>query len=196
MSDEQNTQPTEREELEARATQLGIQFSPKIGDEKLRERVNEALNGQDPQGDGEDSGDEDGPAPAAKAAEPANESDKARRARKQREAAALVRVQVTCMNPNKREYDGELICAGNNVVGTFKKYVKFDVEYHVPRIIFNVLRDRECQVFVTEKDDKGRSIRRGKQIKEFNVVELPALSEKELKELAQRQAMREGQAAA
>lgn len=189
MSDEQTIQTTEREELEARATQLGITFSPNIGDGKLRERVNAALTGQDTSDTDEDTG-ATSPAPAV-----GEESDNARRARKQREAAALVRVQVTCMNPNKREYDGELICAGNSVVGTFKKFVKFDVEYHVPRIIFNVLRDRECQVFVTERDDKGRSVRRGKQIKEFNVVELPPLTPEELKELAQRQAMREGKAA-
>jgi len=73
--------------------------------------------------------------------------------------------------------------------------VKFGVEFHVPRIIYNVRRDLKCQVFVTERDDKGRQIRKGKQINEFNIAVLPPLTEQELKDLAQRQAMAKGQAA-
>lgn len=32
-----------RAELEAKAKELGIEFSPRIGDEKLKERIDEAL---------------------------------------------------------------------------------------------------------------------------------------------------------
>jgi hypothetical protein len=115
--------------------------------------------------------------------------------RKQKEASELVRIQVTCMNPNKAEYDGEVFTAGNKVVGTFRKFVKFGVDYHVPRIIYNVLRDRKCQVFVTERDDRGRQLRRGKLINEFNIAVLEPLTKEELRDLAQRQAMAKGQAA-
>jgi len=193
MSETENTQPTEREELEARANQLGIKFHPNIGDDKLREKVNAAISGEGTsEGDdvSEDTIDNGGQYSDDKA--PDNESETARRKRKQLEASELVRVQVTNMNPNKKEWDGEMIAAGNRVVGTFKKYVPYNVPWHVPRVIYNVLRDRQCQVFVTERDDRGRQVRRGKQIQEFNVTVLPPLSKEELQELAQRQAMANG----
>lgn len=198
MSEDQTTQPTEREALEARAVQMGIKFHPNIGDDKLREKVNAALTSEtESANDGGDAtqANEDTGGEFADAKAPTNESENARRVRKQREAAELVRIRVTNMNPNKREYDGEIVTAGNRIVGTHKKYVPFDTEWHVPRVIYNVLRDRQCQVFVNEKDDRGRTVKRGKQIKEFSIEVLPPLSEQELKELAQRQAMASGKAA-
>jgi hypothetical protein len=50
-------------------------------------------------------------------------------------------------------------------------------------------------VFVTERDDRGRQLRRGKLINEFNIAVLEPLTKEELKDLAQRQAMAKGQAA-
>lgn len=191
MSEDNTTQApdtSEREELLAQAKQMGLKVRKDMSVDTLREKVREALTGKDATND--DDGGEYADSKAAK-----NETDSARRIRKQKEASELVRIQVTCMNPNKSEYDGEIVTAGNRIVGTFKKFVKFGVEYHVPRIIYNVLRDRKCQVFVTERDEKGRQIRKGKQINEFNIAVLPPLTETELKELAQRQAMAKGQAA-
>ena len=59
----------------------------------------------------------------------------------------------------------------------------------MPRIIYNQLVERECQVFVTIKDGRGNSVRRGKSIKEFAIEVLPQLTQEELDELARRQAM-------
>lgn len=42
--------------------------------------------------------------------------------------------------------------------------------------------DRECQVFVTIKDGRGNSVRRGKSIKEFAIEVLPQLTQEELDE--------------
>lgn len=195
MSEDAKT--PEREDLEHKATQLGIEFRSNISDEKLRERVNAALEDAKGAEDGEgENGNEGGAPAAATAPEPdGKETDAQRRVRKQKEASELVRVQVTCMNPNKREYDGEVLSAGNRVVGTHKKYIPFDTPWHVPRMIYNVLRDRECQVFVTTRDERGRQKREGRLIKEYNVTELDPLTKTELKELAQRQAMAQGRAA-
>jgi len=190
---EDKTKSPEREDLEAQATTLGINFHPNISDEKLLERVKEA-KADDGKGDNE-AGTKAGDPATPAANDNQTETQNQFRVRKQREAAELVRVQVTCMNPNKREWDGEVFTVGNRVIGTFKKYVPFDVEWHVPRAIFNVLKDRECQIFVSKKDERGRQKREGKLIKEFNVVELPKLTEEELKDLAQRQAMANGTAA-
>jgi len=191
MSEDTTPAYDELTELKSQADRLGLKYRKDITADTLRAKVKEALSEKESSNDAaEDTGGEFSDAKA-----PKGETEGARRKRKQMEAAELVRIQVTCMNPNKAEYDGEIISAGNRITGTFRKFVKFGVEYHVPRIIYNVLRDRKCQVFVTERDDKGRQIRKGKQINEFNIAVLPRLTEQELKDLAQRQAMAKGQAA-
>ena len=69
--------------------------------------------------------------------------------------------------------------------------IPFNAEegWHVPKIIYNQLVQRECQVFYTVKNARGQSTRKGKLIKEFAIEVLPQLTEKELTELARRQAM-------
>ena len=174
-------EPTELDALKERADLLGISYHPSIGLDKLREKVNAAVTSE---GDGktEDEG------------KASNMSETSTRSQKRKDAAELVRVRITCMNPNKREWEGELFTAGNRVVGTFKKMVPFDVEWHVPRIILNMIQSRKCQVFHTVTDGRGNKTRKGKLIKEYSVEVLPSLTEKELKELAQRQAMARGTA--
>ncbi len=176
------------EALKARADVLGLSYHPSIGEAKLQEKVTEAL-AEKPAANDTESEHSD-----AKAS--ARETDIQKRQRKQKEASELIRVQVTSMDPNKREYDGEIFCAGNRVIGTFKKYVPFDVEYHVPRVIYNMIKGKMCQVFVTKRDDKGRQIREGKMLKAYNVTVLDPLTQTELDDLAQRQAMARGTAAA
>ena len=95
------------------------------------------------------------------------------------------------MNPMKNEWPGEIFTTGNDVVGTFKKYVPFNADdgWHVPHIIYEMIRDRQCQVFTTTRTKNGVGVRQGKLIKEFAVEVLSDLTEAELAELAQRQAM-------
>lgn len=187
MSDENQTQDAELQaaeldNLKARADKLGVTYHPSIGAPKLREKIRERQAELD-DGSGEQAAEQ--PAEA--------ESGNARRLRIRRHAEELVRVVITCMNPNKRDWESEIFCAGNAITGTHKKVVPFDTEWHVPRIILNMIKQRKTQVFVTRKDERGRSIKEGKLVPEFNVVELPALTEKELHELKQQQAMAAGQ---
>lgn len=169
--------------LKARADLLGISYHPSIGLEKLRAKVDAALNDSVDETVQED-------APVSAAVAPV-ESVNARRARKRKEAAELIRIRISCMNPNKKEWEGEIITAGNSVVGTFAKYVPFNVEegWHVPRIIYNQLLQRQCQIFTTTRDARGNNVRQGKLIREFNIEVLPQLTTDELAELARRQAM-------
>lgn len=190
MSDETTTidedaelKAAELEALKDKATKLGIKFHPSIGEDKLREKIKEVLEAEDAN---------ESEKATAEEMETSEETEAQFNARKKKEAEALVRVRVTCMNPNKREWEGEIFTAGNSVVGTFRKMVPFNVEWHVPRIILNQIKQRQCQVFYTVRDEKGNKVRRGKQIPEFAVEELPALTREELKELAQRQAMANG----
>lgn len=157
----------ELEVLKARADQLKIQYHPSIGLDKLREKVNEALK--------------DKPDPQPKSIDPVAK----------KEAAKLIRVRIACMNPLKKDWEGEIFDVGNSVVGSFKKFVPFNVEWHIPQLMFNFIKERKFQTFYTEKVN-GQEVRRGKQVAEFSIEVLPPLTEKELKELAQRQAMAAG----
>lgn len=175
--------PDELTSLKARADLLGISYHPSIGLEKLKEKVNAAVVASEPV-----------VTQTPLEAESATETKEQRRARKRREANKLVRIRVTCMNPAKKEWDGELFTAGNSLVGSFTKMVPFNADegWYVPQIILNQIQQRMCQIFISTKDDRGNTIRRGKQIKEFAVEILPDLTMEELRDLAQRQAMANG----
>lgn len=170
--------------LKQRAQTLGIKFHPSIGLESLRSKVSAALTGED----AEEAAEE--PVPEA----PAAESRIQMRNRLHKEASALVRVRVTCMNPNKKEWKGEIFTASNSIVGTFRKYVQFNTEegWHVPQIILNMIKARQFQTFYTIKNERGVAVRKGKLVPEFAVEVLPPLTEKELLELSRRQALAGG----
>lgn len=177
MTDEtKELEQTELEGLKARASQLGISFHPSIGLDKLREKVTAALTDDKPE---------------AKKDEPKKESEFQRIKRLKAEAHRLVRIRVTCMNPAKKDWEGEIFTVGNSVVGSVKKFVPFNVEdgWHVPHIMYEMLRERMCQIFVNGKTQSGVTKRESKLIREFAVEILPDLSKQELQELAQRQAM-------
>ena len=170
--------------LKQRAQTLGIKFHPSIGLGSLRSKVSAALTGED----AEEAAEE--PVPEA----PAAESRIQMRNRLRKEASALVRVRVTCMNPNKKEWKGEIFTASNSIVGTFRKYVQFNTEegWHVPQIILNMIKARQFQTFYTIKNERGVAVRKGKLVPEFAVEVLPPLTEKELLELSRRQALAGG----
>lgn len=181
MSDDNETTLPPQDELttlKARADLLGVTYHPSIGLDKLREKVSAALSGE-------------APTPITKPTVAEEETEGQLRARMRREATALVRIRITCMNPAKKDWEGEVITAGNSLVGTFKKYVPFnaDAGWHVPTVIYQLLKDRQCQVFVTVKSARGVDVRKGKLIKEFAIEVLDPLTQEELAELAQRQAL-------
>lgn len=175
--EEELEMPDELTALKARADLMGMSYHPSIGVDKLRAKIDAALEEEQEE--------------ALKPKTVEKESENEVRARKRREASELIRIRVTCMNPNKKEWDGEIFTAGNSLVGTFKKYVPFnsDEGWHVPRIIYNQLVQRQCQVFTNTKDSRGNTTRKGKMIKEFSIEIMPTLTPEELSELARRQAM-------
>jgi hypothetical protein len=121
---------------------------------------------------------------------------KLRREQDFRLAGALVRVRVQNMNPQKKEWRGEFISVGSAKLGTYKKFIPFTSEpYHVPRIIYQELKDKKCSSFSNHTDDKGRVIRKSKQIPEYVIETLPQLTPEELAELTRKQAMRQGKEA-
>jgi hypothetical protein len=168
---------------------MGIRFHPSSGVDSLKAKINEqmGLEDTDPLA-GEFYGSEPPEAPVETAA--------AMRKRIKAEATRLVRIRITCMNPAKKEWDGEIFTTGNSVTGSMKKYVQFDTEYHVPHMMLTMIQSRMCQVFHTVTDKRTRQkVRKGKLVKEFAVEVLPDLTAEELKDLALQQAMAAGQAA-
>lgn len=177
----------ELENLKVRAEKLGVKFHPSISADKLREKIKAA------QAEGEGSVGEQPEVKSVTAT--VEESPAAKKLRLKREGLKLVRVRITCMNPTKKEWEGEIFTVSNNAVGTVKRYVPYNAEdgWHVEQILLNQLRERQCQIFVTEKDSRGNKIRKGKLIREFAIEVLDPLTEEELHDLAQRQAMAKGQ---
>jgi hypothetical protein len=178
-NDEFGELPDELTTLKSRADLLGITYHPSIGLEKLREKVTAAL------------ADKPAELEPVEAADPAEETESQTRTRLRQEANKLMRIRVACMNPDKKEWDGELFTTGNSVVGTFTKFVPFNNEegWHVPQIIYKQLAQKQCQIFVSDRDARGNTIRKSKLIKEFSIEILPDLTQDELQELARRQAL-------
>ena len=177
------TPEAELASLKARAELLGVKFHPSISLDKLREKITAALAEQADVPNNESK--------SAAPAEAAEETLTQRRFRKRREANTLVRIRVSCMNPAKKDWEGEIFTSGNSLVGSFTKFVPFNADegWHVPNIIVEQIRERQCQIFVPIKDARGNTTRKGKLIKEFAIEVMPALTAAELKDLATRQAM-------
>lgn len=176
----------ELETLKARAKQLGIKHHPSIGVDALRDKVNAALASET------DTSEEE--LVENTAAAPTKTKAQILKAKKA-EANKLIRVRITCMNPAKKDWEGEIFTGGNSVVGTTRKMVPFETEWHVPQVLLNVIENRKYQSFYKVKTPKGE-ITKNKLVKEFSVDRLQPLTKGELKDLAQRQAMANGTAEA
>lgn len=172
--------------LKARADMMGVSYHPSIGLEKLREKVNAAVAGKT-----EEPETPEAPVAEAAAINTAVETEAQKTKRLKDDANRLVRIRLTCMNPAKAEWPGEIISVGNSRVGSFSKFIPFNADegWHVPNIIYKALVDRMCQVFITTTDNRGNKTRKGKLIREFAIEVLPELTAEELHDLAQRQAM-------
>lgn len=178
MSDEITT-PDELTILKKRATSAGLSYSPNIGVDSLRKKLNDHLNDD----------------PAEDEVEPVitpSETKGQRRARLRKEASKLIRVRISCMNPNKAEHEGEIFTVSNSAVGTFKKFVPFGTEFHVPQMILTMIGERKYQQFYTVKEN-GESIRKGRLVKEFAIEVLKPLTAKEIQDIAHQQAISNNQ---
>lgn len=153
--------------LKERADLMGIKYHPSIGVEKLREKVNGVLNPETP----------------------VEETSTQFKMRKIQEANKLVRIRVTCMDPNKKGWKGDFFTIMNPMIGTVKKYVPFNTIWHVPTVILKQLKRKKRQEFYEVEAKHGMKIKRARMVPMFAIEELPALTKKELEELARKQAL-------
>ena len=124
---------------------------------------------------------------------PADETEGQRKNRLRRDAQALVRINVSCMNPTKKNQKGELICVSNRNFGTIQRFVPFNRDWHIEKVLYDALMEKEYMVFDSEKTGRANiEVKTARNVPEFNIRVLPPLSKGELKDLAQRQAMASG----
>ncbi|ANT44354.1 hypothetical protein PP759_gp78 [Pseudomonas phage vB_Pae575P-3] len=194
---------SELEVLQEKATALGIQFRSNTGVEKLREKINAVLNDEAVGDEEEDEATEATssiPKPSAEAGAAALKAAEAPRPktegelRRDRRMAAhrLIRCRITCHNPNKNDWDAEYFSIGNDEIGTIRRLVPFEVDWHVPEALLNFIKSKQYQHFytVTEQTPMGpQKVRRSKSVREFSVEILPQLSEDELESLRKQQAV-------
>ena len=189
--------------LKQRAKSLGIQHSNNIGVDALREKIRQKQEGEEDDDEGEDEVEqvtETAPATLAEQVDLAQvvpvtakvEVPMTARQKLIKEATRLIRCQIVCLNPNKKEWPGEPITVANEYIGTCKKYVPFGEAgkaYHLPKVIFDFLKEREYLHIRTYKDPNNpRRIKvEERWAKEFSITELPPLTEEELAALRKAQ---------
>lgn len=177
-------------ELRKEADELGVKYHHLAGPDTIRQKIEEHLAAlEDKQAEEiKNIRPEDVPQPISAAA-----MERRLFEEKKREANRLVRIRVQCMDPTKKEWPGEIISVGSAKLGTFKKYIPYNNEpYHVPKIIYQELKERKCTVFITETLPNGQKTRKGKLVPAYAIEVLPPLTPQEIKDLAQRQAMASG----
>jgi len=195
---------SELEILQEQATALGISFRSNTGVDKLREKINAALNDEAAGDEDEDEEEQAAPSaipkPSAEAGAAALKSEAAPRPktegelRRDRRLAAhrLIRCRITCHNPNKNDWDAEYFSIGNDEIGTIRRLVPFEVDWHVPEALLNFIKTKQYQHFYTvnEQTPMGmQKVRRSKSVREFSIEILPQLSEDELESLRKQQAV-------
>ena len=168
--------------LKQRAASLGIKHHPTIGLVKLREKVNAAMS--------------DAPVVEEELAlktesTPLVETKIQMHTRLRREATALVRVVVNCMNPQKKEWEGEIFTVGNRSINggrPIKKYIPYNNEegWHIPNMLLDHLKAAETQIF-KKVTRNGQDFMEPTNIKAFNIEILPQLSKDELSTLQVKQ---------
>lgn len=172
--------------LKQRADMIGVKYSNNIGLETLKERIQEKLDGK------ESKPEEQAPTPPpmkdpAEAGKPA---PKTLREKLVQENMKLVRIRITCLDPKKKEWPGEIVTVANEYLGTVRKYVPFgevtENGYHVPHCIYKYLRARKFLNIRTYKDRKNGNQIRVEQnwAQEFAIEILPPLTKEELAKLA------------
>ena len=194
-------------ELRAKADELGVKYHHRAGVKKLKEAIAQHEKAIQKQEASKETEQEEmlkdepvavadtqlPPGATARMLTPA-QFEAMELERKKKEMNRLIRCRIQCMNPAKREWPGEIISVGSAQMGTFKKFIPYNGEpYHVPKAIFDFLKERKCRIGVKKRDKYGNDTTEGKLIDEYAIEVLPPLTAEELKDLARRQAMAAGQ---
>lgn len=170
-----------RESLKNRADLMGIKYPNNVSNDRLAAMIQDALEGKkDPE------------------KEPAKENTARKvnpREAIRRNAMKLVRVRITCHNPNKQQLEGEIFTVANEYIGTVSRYVPFGSKSengtHIEQCIYDHLVGRKYLHIDSREDKHTKRIRTiTKDAKEFSVEVLPPLTKEELTALRNDQRIR------
>ena len=177
-----------RDELKARAEELGLSYNSNIKTDALAELITNAENGLTPE-----------IVAAAKEAEEVSKKlvadkpvetgieNKAKtvgqvKAEARKNAMKLVRCVVTSMDKDKADLSGEIISCGNSMTGMIKKFIPFGKEWHVPTVILETLKDKKMLMTRDRRTEKG-TVKEHYEVSQYNVQILPDLTQEELNRL-------------
>lgn len=173
--------------LKTKADTLGVTYSPNIGIDALREKINAKMNGE----------------PEKKEETKTSEAPREKTPMEIRQelfldATRLVRCRITCMNPSKADLPGEIFTVSNRYVGEIKRYIPYGEQvdgWHVENMLLDMLKEKQFQQLRTKKGANGQILPETKWVREFAIEELPPLTPEELKVLANKQAAAAGMGA-
>lgn len=173
----------ERQELESKATALGISFRNNIGDETLKERIKEAeANGKTLVSDSVISPN----APKVVIADERYRTPLQLINKRVKDAQKLQRVLITCMNPNKGAWQGEIFTVANDSLN-IKRMVPFGTETHVEVALLEMIKERKYRVQNKSKKGKGSNKVSRTLVPEFAIKYLDSMSAADIKDLAAQQ---------
>ena len=162
---EQNQETTvdvkqEREALKARCQLLGIQTQGNQSNETLRALIRAKQEDMDA------AARQANPAAFDEAVVTSEGRTPSLREYLKSEALKLVRVRISCMNPQLAKLGSVIITTGNEYIGTVRKVVFFGEKtengYHIPQIILNVLQRRKFQQIVEVRGHQGHMVPRAR----------------------------------
>lgn len=189
---ENTVQDAERAAAFEKAREMGITFSNNISTEKLLERIADAeeaaINAPAvvPAAVTE-------AAKAAPAAMTAAEREAKFRHDMKLKAMALKRVRIDNLNPAKADLEGEYFSVGNDIIGNVRRFIPYGEKthegWHVPQILLDHLKERQFQHIKTKRDPRTGQITVETSMRtEFQITELPPLTQAEVAALAAAQA--------
>lgn len=157
--------------LKKRADTLGISYKSNVSVAHLQKLIDEKLN------------------PESESAESKADKPKVKTTEDYvNEAMKLRRVIITPMESHKAaNMESDVFCAGNGVVGTVKRIIRFNEPWHVEEILLNTIREKRYQLFISKKDKNGAPVVQNKLVPAYSISVLPDLTDEELKELADMQ---------
>lgn len=175
--------------LKQKADLMGIKYSNNIGIETLRARIVERLEGT------ATTESTTGAAPLLVRPDEPRPPKQTLRQYLQQENMKLIRVRITCMNPQKADMSGEILTVANEYIGTVRKFVSYgeftDNGYHIPNCLYKMMKRRKFQSIKQVKipGPLGSNNYRVERswVPEYNIEVLPQLTRQELTELASKQ---------
>ncbi len=172
--------PDERVLLMQRADMLGVIYHDTIDTQSLRERIKAKLADNKPV----ESPVLTGNALAAQRLQKAYEN-----------GMKLRRIRLICMNPSKADLPGEIFTFANKSLGTVRKFVPYTDTpdgYHVPEVIYQMLKEKTYLQVKTKKGAGGMDVPDTRWVKEFSIEDMEPLNAAQLQNLANQQAAAAG----